>query len=148
MQADHDENFDAPPADAVEHDPPWGPGDPTWDENQDRRIRERSVSGPQDFMFSVGEIVNVAIPHKNRQPFMVPGEIIDESLNFYTVRYRDPRPDMNYPGQNFCDRPVRKDDEVTLFKHGQSQSHAVTGPDKKNHNPYTVRRHARHKRVL
>jgi len=144
MQADHEENFDAPPADAVEHDPPWGPGDPTWDENQDRRIRERSVSGPQDFMFSVGEIVNVAIPYENKQVRLVEGTIIDETLNFYTVRYCDPRPDRNIAGQKFCDRRVRKDDEITLSKHVHSQSHTGQGPDKTYYNPYTVRRDARH----
>jgi len=143
MQADHDEFGDAPPPVSVEHVPPFGPADTTYD-NNGHRILQRSGRGPLDRIFSFGEIVWVAIPQKNRQPFMVRGEIIQESLYFYTVRYRDPRPDMNYPEQNFCDRTVRKDDEVNIFKYVKSQSHAVIGPDKKNHNPYKVRRPARH----
>ena len=114
---------------------PSGPDDVTTDQNGDR-IREREYRGPQeDIVFSIHEIVNVRVPYGNKQQLLVRGTIIDETQNFYTVRYRDPRPDMNIPGKNFCERLIRKKDEFILSK-----------IDPSHYNQYVVDAHAEPRR--
>jgi len=117
------------------------PGPDTARNEDGNIIRERARWGPQDFTFFIHEIVNVRIPYGKNKHFFVKGEIVEESKCFYLVKYKNPSPEGNIPGKNFCIDAINKKNHIILSKIGpyvESQSHAAKGPDTTAPNPYTV----------
>ena len=120
---------------AVPQFPP-GPQNSTFENFGD----QRTVDGPDDHQFCLGENVDVCIDEDC--DLYTPGQIVreDVSQDCFFVRFNDPNPGMNDEGLDYRDMRVPRTNPTNIRKrrlYVPRPSHVPVGPE----NPYTVRKH-------
>ena len=112
---------------------PHGPQNDTLENFRD----QRTVDGPDDHKFCVNEMVDVCID--DELDLYIPGQIVRENVpeDCFFVRFDDPNPGMNDPGENYRDMRVPRTNPTNIRKrrpYVPRPRNVPGGPE----NPYSV----------